>query len=88
MKFLRGLSGAVAAGLVLLTIGVSVAQYLGNTRGFPGPGGVSVAVHIVGAIAAVIAQRVADHRRVVAAAAGSIAVFVITGLVLWTQWWT
>lgn len=87
LRFLRGLSGIVTAGLVVLAIGVAVTQYLGHSRGFPGPGGLSVAAHIVAAVVAVIAQRIADHRRGFSAVLGAIVVFVATGLVLWTQWW-
>ena len=95
LRFLRGLSGIVTAGLVVgappllavLAIGVAVTQYLGHSRGFPGPGGLSVAAHIVAAIVAVFAQRVTDHRRGFSAVLGAIVVFVATGLVLWTQWW-
>ncbi|WP_052047741.1 hypothetical protein [Rhodococcoides fascians] len=87
LRFLRGLSGIVTAGLVVLAIGVAVTQYLGHSRGFPGPGGVSVAAHIVAAGVAVFAQRIADHRRGFSAVLGAIVVFVVTGLVLWTQWW-
>ena len=87
LRFLRGLSGIVTTGLVVLAIGVSVTQYLGHSRGFPGPGGLSVAAHIVAAIVAVIAQRIVDHGRGLSAFLGSIVVFTATGLVLWTQWW-
>ncbi|MGB2721028.1 MAG: hypothetical protein WBG53_08465 [Rhodococcus sp. (in: high G+C Gram-positive bacteria)] len=87
LRLLRGLSGIVTAGLVVLAIGVAVTQYLGHSRGFPGPGGLSVAAHIVAAVVAVIAQRITDHRRGFSAVLGAIVVFVATGLVLWTQWW-
>ena len=87
LRFLRGLSGVVTAGLVVLAIGVAVAQYLGHSRGFPGPGVLSVGAHIAAAVVAVVAQRVADHRRGFSACVGALVVFVVTGLVLWTQWW-
>ena len=87
LRFLRGLSGIVTAGLVVLAIGVGVTQYLGQSRGYPGPGALSVTVHIVAAVVAIVAQRIADHRRGFAAFLGVIVVFVVTGLVLWTQWW-
>ncbi|OZE15436.1 hypothetical protein CH249_02545 [Rhodococcus sp. 05-2255-3B1] len=87
LRFLRGLSGIVTGGLVVLALGVAVTQYLGHSRGFPGPGALSVAAHIVAAIVAVIAQRIADHRRGFSAVLGALVVFVAAGLVLWTQWW-
>lgn len=87
LRFLRGLCGVVTAGLVVLAIAIAVTQYLGHSRGFPGPGALSVAAHIAAAVIAVVAQRVADHRRGFPAVAGAIVVFGVAGLVLWTQWW-
>ncbi|MBY4129188.1 hypothetical protein HQO83_12380 [Rhodococcus fascians] len=87
LRFLRGLSGVVTAGLIVLAIGVAVTQYLGHSRGFPGPGGLSVGAHIAAAVVAVVAQRIADHRRGFAAFVGALVVFGVTALVLWTQWW-
>lgn len=84
---LRALSGAVAAGLVVMAILVVGAQYLGNQRAFPGPGTVSVAAHIAAAVAAILAQHFADHRRRGTSALASTVVFVIAGVLLWTQWW-
>lgn len=84
---LRGLSGAVTAGLVVLAVVVAGAQYLGLERGFPGPGAVSVAVHIVAALAAVAVQHFADHRRRMASVSASLVVFAVAAAVLWTQWW-
>jgi hypothetical protein len=87
LRFLRGLSGIVTGGLVVLALGVAVTQYLGHSRGFPGPGALSVAAHVVAAIVAVIAQRITDRRRGFSAVLGALVVFVAAGLVLWTQWW-
>nr|WP_296778079.1 hypothetical protein [Rhodococcus sp. (in: high G+C Gram-positive bacteria)] len=84
---LRGLSGAVTAGLVVLAIVVAGAQYLGAQRGFPGPGTVSVAAHIGAAVLAVVIQHFADHRRRAFSALASLLVFVVAGVLLWTQWW-
>ncbi|SNS88127.1 hypothetical protein [Rhodococcoides kyotonense] len=85
---LRGLSGAVTAGLVVLAVVVVGTQYLGSQRGFPGPGTVSVAAHIGAAVLAVIVQHIADHRRRVVSVVASLLVFVIAGVLLWTQWWS
>lgn len=84
---LRGLSGAVTAGLVVLAIVVAGAQYLGAQRGFPGPGTVSVASHIGAAVAAVVIQHFADHRRRAVSALASLLVLAVAGVLLWTQWW-
>ncbi len=84
---LRGLSGAVTAGLVVLAAVVVGAQYLGTQREFPGPGAVSVTVHIVVAVVAVVLQHFADHRHRATSVLASLLVFVAAGLLLWTQWW-
>ncbi|WP_235681430.1 hypothetical protein [Tomitella gaofuii] len=87
VRALRALSGSVVAGLVLLTVGIIVVSILGGRRGIPGPGDESLIVHLVSSAVALFAQRFADRRRGVAAAAGSLVVFCVTGAVLWTQWW-
>ncbi|GGG14589.1 hypothetical protein GCM10007304_30720 [Rhodococcoides trifolii] len=84
---LRGLSGSVVAGLVVLTAVVIGTEILGGERGFPGPG-VSTAVwHVVATVVALFLQRLADHRGRLLSVAGSLGVFVVTGVLLWTQWW-
>ena len=87
VRTLRAFSGSVAAGLVVLTAVVIVVAIIGAQRGFPGPGTVSIAVHVAGAVAALVCQRLSDRGRGVAASAGSALVLVIAGAVLWTQWW-
>ncbi|TQF65629.1 hypothetical protein FK531_20855 [Rhodococcus spelaei] len=84
---MQAFSGAVAAGVVVLALVVIGTAYLGGRRGFPGPGAMSVGAHIAAAVAVVVAQRFADHRRGAAAVAGSVAVFLVTIVLLWTQWW-
>ncbi len=87
VKFLRGLSGAVTAGVIVLTLVVIGAAFVGNERSFPGPGGVSIAWHVAVSVVAVTGQRLADHRNGAIAILGSAIVLVATGLLLWTQWW-
>lgn len=87
VRALRALSGSAAAGLVVLAAVVITGTVLGGQRGFPGPGAVSVSVHVVGGVAAVLCQRFSDRRRAVGAVLASLAVFAIAAVVLWTQWW-
>ncbi|MCL2533139.1 MAG: hypothetical protein FWE39_03145 [Nocardiaceae bacterium] len=87
VRALRGLSGVVAGGVVVLTAVVVGVAYLASDRDFPGPGRESVAAHVLSSVLVVVAQVVADRRRGVPAAVASAAVLVITGLLLWTQWW-
>ncbi|WP_081512230.1 hypothetical protein [Nocardia donostiensis] len=87
MKLARGISGIVAAGVVLLAFVVVGAAFLGARRGFPGPGGVSVIWHVVIAAIAIAAQVFSDRQRGAAAFAASAAVVLAAGVLLWTQWW-
>lgn len=87
MKLIRGVSGLVAAGVVLLALVVVCATYLGSQRDFPGPGSASVTWHIAAAACAIVAQVVSDRKRGPVAFAGSTAVIGAAGLLLWTQWW-
>ncbi|MBF6210896.1 hypothetical protein IU433_10265 [Nocardia puris] len=87
MRLLRGLSGVAAAGTVLLTLVVVGAAVLGGQRGFPGPGAESVTWHLVASAVVLAAQIFADRRRGSAAFSGCAVVFLVTGTLLWTQWW-
>jgi hypothetical protein len=87
MRVLRGLSGVVAIGMVVLTLVVIGFAVLGHQRGFPGPGVRMVAWHIGLSAVVVVAQVVADRRRGFAAFSGSLVVFVAAGYLLVTQWW-
>lgn len=87
MRLLRGLSGTVAAGMVVLTLVVVGSAVLGAVRDYPGPGARMLAWHIGLSIAAVAAQVFTDKRRGFAAFSGSLVVFVAAGYLLVTQWW-
>lgn len=87
MKLVRGISGVVAAGVVLLALVVVGAAVCGQRRGFPGPGGESVAWHIVVAVIVVVAQCLSDGNRGPRAFAASVGVLAATGFLLNTQWW-
>ncbi|MFD6351278.1 hypothetical protein [Nocardia tengchongensis] len=87
MKVFRGLSGIVAGGTVVLAVTVAGAACIGARRGFPGPGGESVAWHVSAALAVVAAQIYSDRRQGFAAFFGCLVVFGIAGYLLWAQWW-
>ncbi|WP_280373693.1 hypothetical protein [Nocardia wallacei] len=63
MKVLRAVSGVVAGGLVMLTLVLFGAAFMGDRRGFPGPGTEMLAWHIGLALMAVAAQIFADRSR-------------------------
>ncbi|MEA3530312.1 MULTISPECIES: hypothetical protein [Nocardia] len=85
---MRGLSGIVAGGTVVGMLIVVGAAVIAQRRGFPGPGGESVAWHVAAAVVALGAQIYSDRHRGWAAFAGSMVVFLAAGLLLWTQWWS
>ncbi|BCK53487.1 hypothetical protein [Nocardia wallacei] len=87
MKVLRAVSGVVAGGLVMLTLVLFGAAFMGDRRGFPGPGTEMLAWHIGLALMAVAAQIFADRSRGFVAFFGSVVVFVAAGYLLVTQWW-
>lgn len=87
MTLVRGISGIVAGGVVVLLCVVIGAAVMGARRDFPGPGAESLSWHVVAALVVVAAQLVADRRHGFAALTGSVIVLVTTGVLLWTQWW-
>ncbi|MGQ4601032.1 hypothetical protein [Nocardia sp. R6R-6] len=88
MRLVRGLSGLVAAGICVGALVVVGTAGIADGRGFPGPGGESVAWHLAAAAVALAAQIYADRHRGAACLAGSAVVFLAAGLLLWTQWWS
>jgi hypothetical protein len=58
---------------------------VGRHEDFPGPGVESVVVHVAAAVLTVAAQLRADRPR--GSVLASLAIFAVTGIVLWTQWW-
>ncbi|MFD6388983.1 hypothetical protein ACWF9G_26735 [Nocardia sp. NPDC055029] len=87
MTLLRGLSGIVAGGVVVLLCVVAGAAVIGSRRDFPGPGAESLTWHVLAAIVVVGAQVFADRRRGLATFTGAAVVLVTAGVLLWTQWW-
>ncbi|MFD4367874.1 hypothetical protein [Rhodococcus sp. NPDC058521] len=87
MRWLLGLSGSVAAGMIVLTIVVAGAAYLGEGQGFPGPGQTSIVVHVFASVIALIVQVWADRRSGAGSVFGAFVVFAIAAGLFWTQWW-
>ncbi len=87
VRLLRGISGVIAAGMVVLALVVAGSAVLGEVWRYPGPGGRMVGWHVGLAAVAVVAQVFTDRRRGLAAFSGSLVVFVAAGYLLVTQWW-
>ena len=86
-RMLRGLSGALAVGLVVLTLVLAVALWLSGPVMVSGPGTGPLVGHGAGALIALLLQRAADRSRGGRAAAASLAVLSVVGAVLWFWWW-
>lgn len=86
-KTWRGVSGTLAAGLVLLALGVIAVQVYAGNQGLPGPGTEVVAGHVVAAVLAVVGQLFADRRTGVVSALTSLAVLGVAAATLWLYWW-
>jgi hypothetical protein len=87
-RWWRGFTGSLAAGLVVLAIGVLVVAGVCLYTGVPGPGAVLLIGHPVAAALALLAQRVADRRNGVAAVGGGVAVVLFTVSALTLFWLT
>jgi hypothetical protein len=84
----RGVSGVVAACLVILFLVVLASQIFFQLQGYPGSGWGAVAVHALAAAIAVVLQRVADRRTGAVSALASLAVLADAALTLWLYWWS
>lgn len=87
-RWWRGLTGSLAAGLVVLTVGVYGVAVVCLFTGAPGPGAVLLLGHPIAAGLALIAQRVADRRRGLPAAGAGLAVVLFTISALTLFWLT
>ncbi|ONI86306.1 hypothetical protein ALI22I_25435 [Saccharothrix sp. ALI-22-I] len=83
----RGVSGALAVGLVLLALALIGFQIYAGNNELPGPGLDVVAGHIATAVAAVVAQIVADRRRGWTVAVCGLVVVLLAASTLWFYWW-
>ena len=87
LRVLRGISGALAVGLVVLTLVLAGAQWLSGPATVPGPGAGTLAGHGAGALITLLLQRTADRSRGERAVAASLAVLSVAAAVLWFWWW-
>ena len=85
-RLLRGFSGLLAGGLVVLLVALGVAWYVADQAGSLGPGAQTLVWHAVAAVAAVVAQRHADRHRDVGGVLAACAVIVITAVLLTVEW--
>lgn len=87
LRLLLGLSGALAAGLVVLTLLLAVAQWRSGLAAGPGPGAAMIGWHGTAAALAVALQWGADRSRGARATTAALAVVAVAVGVLWLWWW-
>jgi hypothetical protein len=81
-------AGVLTAVLVLLGIGMVVAQVVGAAQHHPGPGALAVGAHVAGAVVGIWCYRLASQRSGLARWLGFVALPVITVVLLWFFWWS
>ncbi|MCE7008413.1 hypothetical protein LWC34_37210 [Kibdelosporangium philippinense] len=86
-RFWRELTGALAAGLVVLAVAIFVLQIISWSKGVPGLGVVELIGHIVAAGLAIYAQRTVNRSSGRPAMIAGLGIGVITLLVLVLFWW-
>lgn len=80
----RGVSGVLTGGLVVLALVVAV---LASWRSVAGPSTAMVFIHVAAAAVAVLIQVAGDRRGRSATWLAGAAVLAISAVLLWTQWW-
>lgn len=83
---LRGFSGVLAGGLVVLVLALGAAWVVAERNGTPGPGASTLLWHAGAAFVAVLAQRQADRRPGAAGTVAALAVVAITAALVTAQW--
>ncbi|UMP01777.1 hypothetical protein [Amycolatopsis sp. EV170708-02-1] len=87
-RFWRGLTGSLAAGMVVLAVCVLAIAGICLLTGAPGPGALMLIGHPVAAVAALLAQRVADTRNGRVAGFAGLGVVVSVTAALSLFWWS
>jgi hypothetical protein len=80
-------AGVLVAVLVLLGIGMVVAQVVGAAQHHPGPGALAVGAHVAGAVVGIWCYRLAGRRSGLVRWLGFAALPVLIVALLWIFWW-
>ena len=83
----RGLSGALAVGLLILGLALVGVQWWATNIGQQGPGVGVVVGHLVSAVAALTLQAIADRRRDLVGGLATAGTFLVVLWALWFWWW-
>lgn len=87
-RVLRGLSGLLAGGLVVLALVLVGAAVVGGRAGTPGPGIETLVAHVGAAVAAVAVQVYADRHDGPRGSFAAVLVVVMAGVLLVVEWLT
>lgn len=85
-RWWRGLTGTCAAALTVLALAMVAAKAFSWASDGPGADLLVLVAHVLAAVAALAAQRVADRRRGGVAGAAGVFAVGLTALVLWLFW--
>lgn len=83
----RGLTGSLAAGLLVLAATLLGVQLWATNNGLLGPGADVVIGHFAACGVALVAQTVADRRRDTVGGLSAAFVFAVVLGTLWYSWW-
>ncbi|QUH00311.1 hypothetical protein HUO13_05300 [Saccharopolyspora erythraea] len=83
----RGVSGALATGLLVLALFLVGVQYWATSIGQQGPGVGAVVGHLVASVLALVLQAVADRRRDLTGGLATAGAYVVVLGALWFWWW-
>lgn len=81
------LCGVVLVVLVLLAVGMLLAQFVSQAHGTPGPGAVAVGSHIAAALVAMPLYLLGERRKGLVRWLATMGMLVVLGVVLWFFWW-
>jgi predicted anti-sigma-YlaC factor YlaD len=87
-SLVAGTAGVLTAVLVLLGIGMAVAQVVGAAQHHPGPGALAVGAHVAGAVVGIWCYRLASRRSGLVRWLGFVALPVLVVVLLWVFWWS
>lgn len=85
--WVRGLTGSLAHGLVVLAVFLIGVQIWAGQVGWEGPGIGTISAHVIGGLLAVGLQAFADRRRDRAGGIAVVAVPVVVLGTVWLWWW-
>jgi hypothetical protein len=82
-----GVVGVVLCVLLIMGVGLLIAQFMGGHDDQPGPGALTVGAHLAGVVVGVFCYR-SSRRTGLARLLGLVGILVVAILLLWFFWWS